>query len=149
MQYLYPKVIPTIWPKIVPHGYSLSLGNFTLLVRRSGVLSFLCSPSVAKLVKLVESGWCEPLPAEDLGLHPVRCYGANLIVHVLACWNSKDVVELCGSDELAKPPCWTHSLSFSNIRPGRDELDLPSRDLCLVSGSHRKIMTNASAFIAA
>ena len=68
------------------------------------MLSFLSSPSVAELVKLVESGWCETLPAEDLGLDPIGCYCANLIVHVLACWNSEDVVELCGSDELAKFP---------------------------------------------
>lgn len=51
---------------------------------------------VAELVKLVQLRRLESLSAKNLRLDPVWENLADLVVHMLARWNSEDVVKFCG-----------------------------------------------------
>lgn len=50
---------------------------------------------VAELVKLVQSWRREAFLAKNLCLEPVWSNCTELVLHVGACWNSKDVVKFC------------------------------------------------------
>jgi len=96
---------------------------------------------MVRFTKVIQCRRCQALATKYYCLDPVRRDSTNLVVHVPSRWHSEHIVEFC-STVLATI---LHHGSSREV----EVHDVPSSDLCLVSGSHRKIMTNATAFIAA